>query len=61
MAQPDGLIELFMNSEPFEIEGYQSHVIALQDQELWTVQQIEDHNYMPELTHLGKLIVARRG
>jgi hypothetical protein len=61
MVHPNGLIQIFINAEPFEVEDYQSSIAALQQQGLWTVQQIEDHNYMTELTRPGKLIGARRG
>ena len=61
MVHPDGLIEIFTNAEPFEIKDYQTRITALQKQGLWTVQQIEDRNYMTKLTRPGKLIVARRG
>ena len=50
-----------MNAEPFEAEDCKNRITALQQQGLWTVQQIGEHYYMTELTRPDKLIVARRG
>jgi predicted TPR repeat methyltransferase len=61
MARPGGLIVIFMNAEPYGLDGYAAHIRALETDGVWTVTRIEDHNYMRSLDRPGKLIVARRG
>ena len=61
MARPGGLIAIFMNAEPYVSEGYQAFIDGLEAQGLWKIDEIQDHNYMSELSRPGKLIVGRRG
>lgn len=60
MASPGGPVVIFMNAEPFVDENYPKHIEALEQSNTWTVDRIENHNYMDALDRPGKLIIARR-
>ena len=60
MASPGSPVVIFMNAEPFVDENYAEHIKALEQNNIWTVERIEDHNYMDALDRPGKLIIARR-
>ncbi len=60
MAVPGGSVVIFMNAEPFDDDDYASHITGLETDGIWTVDHIEDHNYMDALDRPGKLIIARR-
>jgi len=60
MAMPKAPIVIFMNAEPFGLEGYTSTLNRLRDARLWMIEKLEDHNYMSALDRPGKLIVGRR-
>ncbi len=60
MSVPNAAIVIFMNAEPFEAQNYMLTIKRLSDAGLWTVEQLEDHNYMAKLDRPGKLIVGRR-
>ncbi|OED35244.1 hypothetical protein AB833_31110 [Chromatiales bacterium (ex Bugula neritina AB1)] len=60
-AKDGGLILLFMNAEPFVDLDFQSEIDKLSADNFWTLETIEDHNYMDALDRPGKLIIASRG
>ena len=60
MAQPGAPVMIFMNAQPYADEGFEPQIRLLEDEGRWTVERIEDHNYMDALDRPGKLIVARR-
>jgi SAM-dependent methyltransferase len=60
MAAPGKPVIIFMNAEPFVDEDYPSHISQLETRGIWTVDRIEDHNYMDALDRPGKLIIAHR-
>jgi hypothetical protein len=49
-----------MNAEPFKSQNYQKHISALEAQSLWSVNSIDDYNYMSKLDRPGKLIIATK-
>lgn len=60
LARPGGAIAIFMNAEPFVDQGYHGHLDRLAADNLCTVIDVRDHNYMAALDRPGKLILARR-
>lgn len=59
-ARPCAPVIIFMNAEPFVDEDYAGHIARMEQEGVWTLTRIEDHNYMAALDRPGKLIVARR-
>lgn len=60
LVKPGGGIVIFMNAAPYNADGYEAHIRALEDQGRWTVTGIETLNYMSALDRPGKLIYANR-
>lgn len=60
MARPGGPVVIFMNAEPYIDENYVEHITGLERDDIWTVECIDDHNYMDALDRPGKLIIAHR-
>lgn len=60
LVKSGGLLFIFMNAEPFKSQNYQKHISALEAQSLWSVNSIDDYNYMSKLDRPGKLIIATK-
>ena len=60
LVRSGGLLFIFMNAEPFKSQNYQKHISALEAQSLWSVNSIDDYNYMSKLDRPGKLIIATK-
>ena len=60
LVKSGGLLFIFMNAEPFKSQNYQKHISTLETQSLWSVNSIDDYNYMSKLDRPGKLIIATK-
>ena len=60
LVKSGGLLFIFMNAEPFKSQNYQKHISKLETQSLWSVNSIDDYNYMSKLDRPGKLIIATK-
>ena len=60
LVKSGGLLFIFMNAEPFKSQNYQKHIFTLETQSLWSVNSIDDYNYMSKLDRPGKLIIATK-
>jgi predicted TPR repeat methyltransferase len=60
LVKSGGLLFIFMNAEPFKSQNYQKHISKLEIQSLWSVNSIDDYNYMSKLDRPGKLIIATK-
>ena len=60
LVKSGGLLFIFMNAEPFKSQNYQNHISKLEIQSLWSVNSIDDYNYMSKLDRPGKLIIATK-
>ena len=60
LVKSGGLLFIFMNAEPFKSQNYQNHISKLETQSLWSVNSIDDYNYMSKLDRPGKLIIATK-
>ncbi len=58
MAIPGGAVVIFMNAEPYVDENYARYITEMEQNNIWLVDRIEDHNYMSALERPGKLIIA---
>lgn len=59
-AKQGAPVVIFMNAEPFVDQDYPATVSAMEEDGVWRVVSITNHNYMDALDRPGKLIVARR-
>ena len=60
LVNKGSIVIIFMNAEPFILEGYNKYIeklVYINDAE---VIAIEDHNYMSKIERPGKLIIFRR-
>ncbi|MBT6509171.1 MAG: methyltransferase domain-containing protein [Alphaproteobacteria bacterium] len=60
MVKPGGLVVIFMNAEPYLLDDYEPYLKAMEADGIWSIERIEDHNYMDALDRPGKLIIAHR-
>ena len=60
LVRSEGMIFIFMNSEPFNSQNYQEYIVKLEKQSLWSVKSIDEYNYMNKLDRPGKLIIATK-
>ena len=60
LVKSGGLLFIFMNAEPFKSQNYQKYIFTLETQSLWSVNSIDDYNYMSKLDRPGKLIIATK-
>ena len=60
LVKSGGLLFIFMNAEPFKSQNYQKYIFTLEIQSLWSVNSIDDYNYMSKLDRPGKLIIATK-
>ena len=60
LVKSGGLLFIFMNAEPFKSQNYQKYISKLETQSLWSVNSIDDYNYMSKLDRPGKLIIATK-
>jgi SAM-dependent methyltransferase len=55
-----GPIIVYSNAKPFDEDGYETRLRALESAGWWTIEQITRTNYMDALDRPGCLIIARR-
>lgn len=53
-------IAIFMNGVHFVSDNYEGHIRTLEQEGLWDLIEITEHNYMSSLDRPGRLIITRK-